>query len=191
MRTKIGITFFGDGNMEIHDVSLAEELRHDYESFIKLAAVKRSKGTARGERSARRYTRAAALALYTSFRLILNRWYDEVMIGRFRVPANERSLEATVAALHEYVRTASDASREEAFSRLKGLVARYENSGGAVLEHLSEAAVKDAAEMMDAYLTYMEETAGLRRFPKGGAASQTLLQKLGVCDEAERKDNKM
>ena len=45
--------------------------------------------------------------------------------------------------------------------------------------------------MMDAYLTYMEETAGLRRFPKGGAASQTLLQKLGVCDEAERKDNKM
>ena len=71
MRSKIGITFFRNGNVNIYDATLSEELWHDYKAFAQLAAVKKQKDTRQGEWAARRYERAAALSLYAFFEIVL------------------------------------------------------------------------------------------------------------------------
>ena len=48
MRSKIGITFFRNGNVNIYDATLSEELWHDYKAFAQLAAVKKQKDTRQG-----------------------------------------------------------------------------------------------------------------------------------------------
>lgn len=74
MKSKIGITVFSNGDMDILQASLWEDLWNDYVFYRKKSHHQSEKGTKKGEFLARRYERAACLTLYEWFDAIVSRW---------------------------------------------------------------------------------------------------------------------
>lgn len=179
MRSKIGITFFRNGNVNIYDATLSEELWHDYKAFAQLAAVKKQKDTRQGEWAARRYERAAALSLYAFFEIVLRKWYAELKETCFCPYGAEALLFQTVRLLREYAVTRGGRGQTYDIGHLQALLERYERHDGTVWEHANAEMLADSEKTFVSFLNYVETNTELKRFRSTGEQSKNLLDRLG------------
>lgn len=94
MKAKIDVTIFKNGDMDILQASIYEELWKDYCTFKQRAVMQQEKETKKGIFLSRRYYRAALLSLFTFFEGVINNWIKTIIQDRpeFSGAADQQTL---------------------------------------------------------------------------------------------------
>ena len=100
MKAKIDVTIFKNGDMDILQASIYEELWKDYCTFKQRAVMQQEKETKKGIFLSRRYYRAALLSLFTFFEGVINNWIKTIIQDRpeFSGTAEQQTLKKCDAA---------------------------------------------------------------------------------------------
>ena len=169
MKSKIGITVFSNGDMDILQASLWEDLWNDYVFYRKKSHHQSEKGTKKGEFLARRYERAACLTLYEWFDAIVSRWIWET--------SGHHALEGAPLLL-KCQRLLMLTKKEEEFSHLFGFLQRVDVNRQVLLETINDDRLDDMEASFCHYISYIETSTTLTRFPEQGKNSKGLLASL-------------
>lgn len=169
MKSKIGITVFSNGDIDVLQASLWEELWNDYTFYRKKAHHQYEKNTKKGAFLARRYERAACLTLYEWFEAIVSRWIGET--------SGQNALEGAPLLL-KCQRLLMLTPKEEDFSHLFGLINRADAKRTALVETINEDRLDDMEASFCHYISYIEASTTLTRFPEQGKNSKGLLDSL-------------
>ena len=101
MKAKIDVTIFKNGDMDILQASIYEELWKDYCTFKQRAVMQQEKETKKGIFLSRRYYRAALLSLFTFFEGVINNWIKTIIQDRpeFSGTAEQQTLKKCDAVI--------------------------------------------------------------------------------------------
>ena len=101
MKAKIDVTIFKNGDMDILQASIYEELWKDYCTFKQRAVMQQEKETKKGIFLSRRYYRAALLSLFTFFEGVINNWIKTIIQDRpeFSSTAEQQTLKKCDAVI--------------------------------------------------------------------------------------------
>lgn len=187
MKSKIGVTIFSNGDMDILQGSIYEELWNDYCTFKKRAIRQKEKDTPKGNFLARRYERAALLALYAFFRGVLDNWIMQIIRrNNLYTEMQHADLSKKCSAVLEYCFFCSYEKKEKDISRLKIFINRYEQSDLALLEHADYQVLMEMEQQIDEYLCFVEHATSLKRFPLPEQSTSGLVHQLGKIMKAGR-----
>lgn len=181
MKAKINVTFFPNGNVEMLRISIYEELWKDYRAFAGRAEKMREKGTPKAEFLARRYERTAALSLFAFLSGVVDHWLKELE-RKGVVFGGSQNLSDKCDFLFRAVCRPPFAGTAAAYElcRVKTYISRYERDGLALLEHIDGKTLQEMEREMDAYLSFIEKAAALKRFPAPDESTTAFMDRLST-----------
>ena len=180
MKAKIGVTVFQNGDVDILKASVYEELWKDYRAFKGRAARYHEKNSAKGEFLARRYERAALLALFAFFEGVVDRWIKEVErethipMSMPDVLTDKCRLLSRRVCLPPFCGITCD------MDRLLPFIERYEQPDVSMMEHVDGDILQDIEAAVDEYLSFIERSTGFSRFPALSASTEALMETIGT-----------
>lgn len=183
MKAKINVTVFQNGDVDILQASVYEELWKDYRAFKSRALRYHEKGSAKGEFLARRYERAALLSLFAFFEGVVDRWLKEAAMTAEENKAAPACLTDKCRALTRTVTMPPFGGSACNTERLLTFTGRYEQSDVALLEHVDGAVLQDIEDEIDAYLSCIERLTGFARFPGLSAGTAALMETIGTWNQ--------
>lgn len=180
MKAKIDVTIFKNGDMDILQASIYEELWKDYCTFKKRAVMQQEKETKKGIFLARRYYRAALLSLFTFFEGVINNWVKTIIQARpeFAGTGDQAVLKKCDAVI-EYCFFCSYTKHTGTFTSLYGYINRYEQHDLALIEHIDGQTLEAIEMAMEEYFCYVEALTSLKRFPKPNQSTTGLVGRIG------------
>ena len=180
MKAKINVTVFQNGDVDILQVSVYEELWKDYKAFKGRALRHHEKGSAKGEFFAKRYERAALLTLFTFLEGVVDRWLKDAAlavgteIAETAALSDKCRLLKQIACLPPFQGISYDAVRFLTFTE------RYEQTDLALLEHIDGSLLQTIEDEIDEYLAFIERATGFSRFPRLNAGTAAIMENIGA-----------
>ncbi len=180
MKAKIGVTVFQNGDMDILQASIYEEVWNDYQALRRRAGKMRAKGTEKGVFLSRRYERSALLCLYAFFEGVVDSWTKQLICrGNMAEEAENDPVCVKCRLLADAAYGNAYAGRRKDFSHLEACISRYEQHDLAFLEYVDAETLEDVEVHMNEYLTVIEKLTGLCRFPEPAPSTEELMNSLG------------
>lgn len=179
MKAKINVTVFQNGDVDILQASVYEELWKDYKAFKGRARRHHEKDSAKGEFFARRYERAALLTLFAFLEGVVDRWLKEAAAAADTEPVGLPTLSdkcrhlTQLACLPPFRGITYDAARLLTFT------GRYEQADLALLEHIDGSLLQAIEDEADEYMTFIERATGFTRFPHLNAGTAAIMETIG------------
>ncbi|AXL22288.1 hypothetical protein [Megasphaera stantonii] len=179
MKAKINVTVFQNGDVDILQASVYEELWKDYKAFKERARRHHEKDSAKGDFFARRYERAALLTLFTFLEGVVDRWLKEAAAAAGAEPVGLPKLSdkcrylTQLACLPPFRGITYDAARLLTFT------GRYEQADLALLEHVDGSLLQTIEDAVDEYMTFIERVTGFTRFPHLNAGTAAIMETIG------------
>lgn len=180
MKSKIDVTIFGNGDMDILHASIYNELWKDYETFKQRALRQQEKGTEKGDFLARRYERTALQSLYTFFICVVESWMIQIIQQHSEYTSiTHGTLREKCDAILEYSFLCTYTDTEYDGERLNEYVKRYEEHDLALIEYITYDTLCDIEGKMLTFFTLVEALTELKRFPEPDKSTRELVNSLG------------
>lgn len=180
MKSKIDVTIFGNGDMEILHASIYNELWNDYETFKQRAARQKEKGTTKGEFLAQRYERTALQSLFTFFTCVVENWMGQIIQRQREYESTAfGTLQEKCDAILEYAFLCTYTDTEYDGTVLTEYVRRYERHDLSLIEYITYDTLCDIEGKMVSFFTLVEALTELKRFPALDKSTRDLVNSLG------------
>lgn len=180
MKSKLDVTIFHNGDVDVLHGSIYQELWKDYETFKKRALWLQEKGTVKGDFLARRYERAALQSLYVFFAGVVDMWVMQIVQHHPEYTGITNGImQEKIDCIREYV--VRCAHREIAYDRekLSLYISRYEHHDLSFIEYVTYDVLCDVEEKINAFLDGVENVTELKRFPEPDTSTTELVNSLG------------
>lgn len=180
MKSKIDVTIFKNGDIDMLHASIYEELWKDYCALKKRARMHEEKNTAKGAYLCRRYQRAALLSLFAFFEGVLDNWLHRLQQDYQEYQhVSMANLKEKCDAVLGYCFFCTYTKRTQDFTELYEIIGRFEQHDVSLIEHINRDMLMKTETAMDVYLCYVEAMTTLQRFPKPDKSTTGLMDKLG------------
>lgn len=180
MKSKIDVTIFQNGDMDILHASIYNELWKDYETFKNRALRQQEKGTPKGDFLAKRYERTALQSLYTFFTCVVEAWMGQIsMHHREYTSIAHGTLQEKCDAILEYAFLCTYTDTDYDGTKLNEYVRRYEQHDIALMEYVTYDMLSDLEGKMTTFFTLVEALTKLKRFPKPDKSTTELVNAIG------------
>lgn len=180
MKSKIDVTIFHNGDIDMLRASIYEELWKDYRNFKRRASVQHEKGTKKSHFLAQRYERAAVLSLYAFFEGVIDNWLGIISKSNAEYEGLEGvGLEEKCRHILRYCFFQTYTKADLDFSRLWDLIDRYEQHDLSLLEHADVNLLTDIEQEVETYFHFVESMTALKRFPPVDRSTDHIMDSLG------------
>lgn len=179
---EIRVTIASDGNATVETISALEDLWHDFEFFKRQGIELDDPAKSPTDRLiAKRYRRAALLALLVYFEGVLNRWLADMLPASDWHAIERKCLELKIDAIQLRLPGRADLKPEitEAKRLRNTFVHLKPGADGELYDRITQELVDATEASMSAWLSEVERALGLKRHPNTEAESRELRQALG------------
>ena len=179
---EIRVTVRRDGDVKIESISALEDLWHDFQFFQEKGNELEHIGTPNDALLAKRYRRAALLALVFYFEGVLNRWLQCVLsVAEWR-RVERWPLTSKIDTIHSRLPRGHITKPNIGAARLlrNNLAHLKPGVDGNVYDGISGEILEETASSITAWLSAIETELNLERHPDTRSESQTLRDALGA-----------
>jgi hypothetical protein len=180
---EIRVTIGGDGNAKVETMSALEDLWHDFQ-FFKGQALECDEPTRTpmDHLIAKRYRRAALMALIVYLEGVLNHWLGSLLSESDLSKIDRKPLEVKIAAIQKHLNlgTGSRPAFVEA-RRLRNLLVHLKpGADGELYDKITQELLDSTEASVSEWLTDVERLLGVQRHPNTEAESRELRGALGT-----------
>ncbi len=178
---EIHVTFDTSGTVRVETISILEDLWHDFLHFkARASELQKSAAFTGNYLLAKRYWRAALLALVCYFEGVVNQWLQLLLTKSQWRKAQQEPLDAKVETIHKRCLAKQKPAISE-IKRLRNMLVHLKpGKDGALYERIGPQALDAAEAQITEWLTHMEVALCFSRHPDTRAESKLFTKDLGI-----------